>query len=85
MAGWDGGAQTGIRSRLGADLRRIRPSSGVAVSMTNETNSHQQPARRTRRRTNGRAERRAANDHESAPDHPAVSGKGAVMGVDDSC
>ena len=45
--------------------------------MTNDTSSHQQPA--ASGATNGAA--RAANDHESAPDHPAVSGKGALVGV----
>ncbi len=45
--------------------------------MTNDPSSHQQPA--ANGATNGAA--RAAHDHESAPDHPAVSGKGALVGV----
>jgi RND family efflux transporter MFP subunit len=45
--------------------------------MTNDTSPHQQPA--AHGATNGDA--RAAHDHESAPDQPAVSGKGALVGV----
>jgi RND family efflux transporter MFP subunit len=45
--------------------------------MTNDPNSHPQPA------PNGETStaHRGAHDHESAPEHPAVSGKGAVIGV----
>jgi RND family efflux transporter MFP subunit len=45
--------------------------------MTNDTNSQQQPA------ANGAINdgARPAHDHESAPEHPAVSGKGALVGV----
>ena len=41
--------------------------------MTNDPNSHQQST------PNGGAH--GAHDHESAPEHPAASGKGAVVGV----
>jgi len=45
--------------------------------MTNDPNSHQQPA------ANGQANAaaRGAHDHESAPEHPAASGMGALIGV----
>lgn len=45
--------------------------------MTNESNSHQQPAANGANST----AHRGAHDHESAPDHPAVSGRGALAGV----
>lgn len=45
--------------------------------MTNDANSQQHPV--ANGATNGGA--RPAHDHESAPEHPAVSGKGALVGV----
>ena len=41
--------------------------------MTNDPNSHQDPA------PNGA--QRGAHDHESAPEHPAASGRGAIIAV----
>src|SRR5271169_3709945 len=43
--------------------------------MTNDSSSHQQPA------SHGAAGVRAEHNHESAPEHPAASGKGALVGV----
>jgi RND family efflux transporter MFP subunit len=43
--------------------------------MTNDKSPHQQPG------ANGAAETRAKHDQESAPEHPAASGKGALLGV----
>jgi len=45
--------------------------------MTNESDPHRQPGPNEASQTGNHG----ANDHESAPDHPAVSGRGAVVGV----
>ncbi len=51
--------------------------------MANESNPNQQPDAQSRQASNGAPNggAHAAKDHETAPDHPAVSGKGALVGL----
>src|SRR5215469_6969005 len=74
------GSAVAARSRRTA--QPPRPTLTISIItrskvMTNESNPHQQPVSSEVSPPGGPG----ANHHESAPEHPAVSGRGAIVGV----